>query len=80
MTNKLNQQIAQELTRKYTMRRRGEWLRGGICPSCGKKEFYTHAENPIILKCGRMNKCGHELHVRDALPTFLSISIKNTPP
>lgn len=41
------------------------WLRGGKCPNCGKKELYTNKEHPWVLRCGRLDKCGAEIHVKD---------------
>lgn len=64
----LQKNIVSELTAKYQFKIRGEWLREGICPSCSKKQLYTHGTNPIMVKCGRLNKCGFEGHVRDLLP------------
>jgi hypothetical protein len=32
---------------------------------CSEKELYVHAENPRVVKCGRMNKCGYEEHVKE---------------
>ncbi len=34
-------------------------------PACGKKELYTHADNPWILRCGRLNHCAWEGHVKE---------------
>ncbi|MDP3636981.1 MAG: toprim domain-containing protein [Azonexus sp.] len=44
------------------------YLQGGKCPSCGKKELYTSKEHPWVLRCGRINKCGAEYHVKDEYP------------
>ncbi|MFC3549433.1 toprim domain-containing protein [Lysobacter cavernae] len=41
------------------------YMRGGKCPSCGKKELYTSHEKPWVVRCGRQAKCGRELHVKD---------------
>ncbi len=46
----------------------GDFLQQGICPDCGKREFYTHKRNPWVLRCGRLNKCGTELHIKDCYP------------
>ncbi|MEZ2744302.1 toprim domain-containing protein [Halopseudomonas bauzanensis] len=43
----------------------GEWIRGGVCPSCSKKELYTHAQSPWVLRCGRESKCGATFHVKE---------------
>lgn len=44
------------------------WLRQGRCPACNKKELYTNAEHPWVLRCGRLNNCGYEGHVKDLYP------------
>lgn len=44
------------------------WLRQGVCPSCKKRELYTHGETPWVLKCGRLNNCGYEAHVKELYP------------
>jgi len=46
----------------------GDWLRGGKCPTCGKKELFTSKEHPWVLKCGRLAKCGAEIHIKDQYP------------
>jgi hypothetical protein len=48
------------------------FLQQGRCPSCGKKELYTNAENPWVLRCGRLNKCGEELHIKDLFPDLFA--------
>lgn len=44
------------------------WLQGGKCPSCGKKELYTRAEKPWVLRCGRLDNCGREVFVKEEYP------------
>lgn len=46
----------------------GGWLQGGTCPVCGKKELFAKADNPFVLKCGRANKCGHTVYVKEEYP------------
>lgn len=41
------------------------FLQQGRCPSCGKKELYANSEAPWVLRCGRLNKCGSEIHIKD---------------
>ncbi|TEU23337.1 toprim domain-containing protein [Alkanindiges illinoisensis] len=43
-------------------------LRGGICPSCHKKELWTHAQAPWVLFCPRTNHCGEQFYLRDLYP------------
>ncbi|NMI53558.1 toprim domain-containing protein [Xanthomonas hortorum pv. taraxaci] len=55
------------LERDYGLKHRigTEYMRGGKCPSCSKKELYTNHLKPWVVKCGRQSKCGRELHVKD---------------
>lgn len=61
----IKRRIDDRLNQLFSFKLEGEWYRQGICPQCGKKELYTHAINPRIVKCGRLNKCGYEEHVKD---------------
>ncbi|WP_156680046.1 toprim domain-containing protein [Sphingomonas profundi] len=61
-------EVLQLLQRDFKFRESGQWLRGGQCPGCGKKEVYTHAEKPVVLKCGRLDKCGWDQAVKDRYP------------
>lgn len=61
----LHTDITQRLLQDYAFKERKEWLREGKCPDCGKKELYTKAEAPWVLWCGRRDKCGAEIHVKD---------------
>ena len=45
--------IIQRLEQIFNFKKRDDWLREGVCPQCGKKEVFTHAINPRIVKCGR---------------------------
>lgn len=44
------------------------FLRGGTCPECQKKELYAHGDHPWVVRCGRLNNCGWEGHVKDLYP------------
>ncbi|RZG65360.1 toprim [Acinetobacter bouvetii] len=61
----LQQRIDDRLNQLFHFKRKGEWYREGICPNCKEKELYTHAINPRMVKCGRINKCGYEEHVKE---------------
>lgn len=53
---------------EFDFKERSGWLRQGRCPSCGKKELYTKADNPWVIKCGRLNKCGYEAPIKELYP------------
>ncbi|ASN71607.1 hypothetical protein 2F1_6 [Uncultured Caudovirales phage clone 2F_1] len=61
----LQRRIDDRINQLFGFKRKGEWYREGRCPKCNEKELYTHAETPRIIKCGRLNKCGYEEHVKD---------------
>ncbi len=46
----------------------GDWLQKGKCPQCQKRELYTSASKPWVMRCGRQNRCGWEGEVRDLYP------------
>ena len=46
----------------------GVWLQKGKCPQCSKRELFTPAAKPWVLKCGRANRCGWEGHVKEIYP------------
>ncbi|MNK84980.1 hypothetical protein D3C87_1048480 [compost metagenome] len=52
----------------FGFKERSGWLREGRCPACNKKELYTNAEHPWVLRCGRLNNCNYEGHVKDLYP------------
>ena len=64
----LHQEITQRLIADYEFKAGNDFLRKGLCPNCGKKELYTHAEHPWVIRCGRLNKCGWDAHVKDLYP------------
>ena len=62
-------QVLAALKAKFRFKsERGQWLQQGICPDCGKAEAYCSADQPRVVKCGRIDKCGWEEKVRDILP------------
>lgn len=68
MSSDLFYEIHKRVVNDYNLKEEGEMLRKGECPSCGKKELYTNAEFPWVLRCGRLNNCGAVYHVKDLYP------------
>lgn len=68
MSTDLQKEVIDRLLTEFEFKERAGWLRQGICPSCRKKELYTHADSPWVLKCGRLNNCGYETHIKDLYP------------
>lgn len=65
MNPSLHREITTRLLRDYSFKEEAGWLRKGECPACGKKEYYARADAPWVLRCGRLQKCGHEEHIKD---------------
>lgn len=65
MNHQLHSDITARLERDYGFKASGTWLTKGKCPSCDKREMFTSAEHPWVLRCGRANKCGVEFHVKE---------------
>lgn len=63
--SELKHRIIERLENTFKFKRVDDWFREGVCPQCSKKELYTHAHNPRLVKCGRIVKCGYEEHVKD---------------
>lgn len=69
MRQDLQHELVAKLTADYQFKRNSAgWLRQGRCPNCQKKELFTKEESPWVIKCGRLNKCGSEWHVKDLYP------------
>jgi len=67
MDASLHHEILQRLA-EFKFKEQGGMLRGGVCPACHKKELYTNAEHPWVLRCGRLNNCGETFHVKELYP------------
>ncbi|KJS37602.1 MAG: hypothetical protein VR70_12120 [Rhodospirillaceae bacterium BRH_c57] len=60
--------VLQRLQATFKFKKVGLWLQQGTCPQCGRKELFTSAETPWVVKCGRENKCGYNASTRDLFP------------
>lgn len=68
LDSRVADQVKSRLIRDFNMRDAGQYLRGGKCPKCDKKELFANAESPRLIICGRKDKCGHEEEVRSLYP------------
>ena len=48
------------------------WLQYGKCPKCNKNEFFCAGQKPYLVKCGRSNKCGYEITVKELYPEIFT--------
>ncbi|QDQ87636.1 bifunctional DNA primase/helicase [Alcaligenaceae bacterium SJ-26] len=67
MRDDIKHEVLQRLG-QFNFKEMKGWLRQGRCPSCGKKELYTNADKPWVVRCGRLNNCGFEANVKDIYP------------
>ncbi len=67
MDNQLRADVLQRLQNDYNLKPRPgtQYMRGGVCPSCGKKELFSRQDEPWFIKCGRESKCGEQWHVKE---------------
>jgi len=61
----LQADVTRRLKADYELEERGGYLRRGKCPNCKHRELYTSLEHPWVVRCGRLNNCGWEGHVKD---------------
>ncbi len=57
----------------------GKYLKQGICPHCGKKELFSDATAPWLIKCNRIKECQFEIHLKDHAPDIFSNFSKRYP-
>jgi hypothetical protein len=72
MNPSLQNDILNRLSEFNFKHEKGGYLRGGTCPQCHKKELYTNATHPWVLRCGRLNNCGYEGHVKQIYPDLFN--------
>ncbi|WP_019407736.1 toprim domain-containing protein [Pseudomonas psychrophila] len=67
MRDDLRHDVLQRIESEFGLKHRAptNYMRGGTCPKCNKKELYTRFDSPWQLICGRQEKCGHTVHVKE---------------
>ncbi|NOH85154.1 bifunctional DNA primase/helicase [Vibrio sp. 03-59-1] len=68
MNPEIYKNVYQRLMQDFSFKESSEWLQQGSCPKCHKKELYTGVASPWVLRCGRLNKCGEEVHIKELYP------------
>lgn len=81
MQEDIRQKVLHYIERDYGLKHRSgtDYMRGGKCPHCSKKELYTSYLKPWVLRCGRQAKCGQEVRVRDLYDELFDDYSKNHP-
>ncbi len=79
MNTDLHHDVLRHLA-EFGFKEEGGWLRKGECPGCHKKELYTKADKPWVLRCGRLDKCGYEGHVKELYPELFDDWSKRAAP
>lgn len=72
MNASLRQDILARLLRDFEAKENGAYLQKVRCTECGKREAYINADAPWMLKCGRENNCGAQVHVKELFPEFFA--------
>lgn len=75
----LHRDVLRELG-EFEFKTEGRYLRKGICPQCRKKELYAVEEAPWVVRCGRVNNCGYEDHVKELYPALFEDWSKRAAP
>ncbi len=73
------QEIKSRLLKQFDFKENKNWLNQGKCPQCSKKELWTNAQNPWIIKCSRENNCNFEETAKNLYPDLFENFNKRYP-
>ncbi|MCD9118323.1 toprim domain-containing protein [Pseudomonas bijieensis] len=81
MEEKIRADVLTRLEFDYGLKHRvgTDFMRGGTCPACNKKELYSNFNNPWFIKCGRESKCAQQWHVKELYPDLFDDWSKRAP-
>ncbi|TIH10808.1 bifunctional DNA primase/helicase [Pseudomonas leptonychotis] len=83
MKESLRVEVVKRIEQQFDLQhmRGTNYMRKGICPapSCGKKTLYTFHDSPWLLICGRPEKCGHRVHVKELYDDLFNDWSKTAP-
>ncbi|WP_118130757.1 toprim domain-containing protein [Pseudomonas abyssi] len=67
MNYDLLKEISRRIANDFGLKKgkKDKWLQGGTCPVCKHKELYANAEAPWVLYCGRLDKCGASIYIKE---------------
>ncbi len=81
MKAELHAEVLTAIKREYSFKtQKGKWLQQGTCPACSKPELYANAEEPWVMRCGRLNRCGQEFHIKEEFPELFTTWSKRAEP
>lgn len=75
----LNPQIITRLINEFQFKTRGDHLREGVCPACGKKTLWTWIAKPGMVQCNRTNECTWQATSKDLFPELFANLNKTYP-
>ena len=58
---------------------KGQYLRDGECPECGKRELYVRKSQPWRIACSRESKCGYAESARELVPELFTNYVERFP-
>lgn len=83
MKESLRAEVLRRIERDFELKHMTgtNYMRKGKCPahSCGKKTLYTFHDSPWMLICGRPEKCGHRVHVKELYDDLFNDWSKTAP-
>ncbi|WP_421684637.1 bifunctional DNA primase/helicase [Stutzerimonas urumqiensis] len=81
MDCQIRDEVLRRLEYDFSLKRRAgtDYMRGGTCPACGKKELYSRYDEPWFIKCGRESKCGQQWHVKELFDDLFEDWSKRAP-
>ncbi|WP_429503678.1 toprim domain-containing protein [Pseudomonas sp. 2835] len=83
MKEKLRSEVLNRLERDYGLKHMTgtNYMRKGKCPAhrCQKNTLYTFHDSPWMLICGRPEKCGHRVHIKDIYDDLFNDWSKTAP-
>ncbi len=75
----INPQIIERLITEFEFKPRGDHLREGRCPSCGKKTLWTWKNKPGMIQCNRTNNCQWQATSKELFPDLFENLNKKYP-
>lgn len=76
----LNPEIISRLIKEFNFKTRGDHLREGVCPYCGKKTLWTWIDKPGMVQCNRTNNCQWQMSSKELFPDLFENLNKKYPP